>query len=200
MRLLPERDVAHVYEKVGAILHAFHQIPFASFGYLSTEVVDPHDTNASYMEYQFAKKLREFAQHGGDAQIRRSAEQTVEKASELLTGCPQAVLCHDDLHEGNLLLLERDGDWHVSGVLDVENAVAGDPLLDVAKTDYYAVRGDPVKRQALLDGYGPLRARGEEAMRLYRLYHALELWVWFASNGNEAPLAGIAEDIRTFSR
>jgi hygromycin-B 7''-O-kinase len=30
----------------------------------------------------------------------------------------------------------------------------------------------------------------------YRLYHALELWDWFASIGRTAPLPDIAEDIR----
>jgi aminoglycoside phosphotransferase (APT) family kinase protein len=197
---LPRGDVARIYEQVGAILHRFHQTTFDSFGYLSTDVVEPHDTNAAYMEFQFSKKLREFAELGGDADIRQGAEDAVEASSPVLAGPKQAVLCHNDLHEGNLLLLDRSGSWQVSGVLDLENAVAGDPLLDLAKTDYYAVRGDPVKRRALLEGYGSLPRRAEEAMRLCRLYHAIELWDWFASNRNEEPLPSIAEDIRALSR
>jgi aminoglycoside phosphotransferase (APT) family kinase protein len=152
------------------------------------------------MEYQFAKKLQEFVELGGDSTIHQSASHMAEASAPLLTAETQAVLCHNDLHEGNLLVLERAGRWRISGVLDVENAVAGDPLLDLAKTDYYAVRGHPVKRRAMLEGYGPLPPKAEETIRLYRLYHAIELWDWFAACGNEEPLASIAEDIRSLSR
>lgn len=34
---------------------------------------------------------------------------------------------------------------------------------------------------------------------LYRLYHALELWDWFASIGDTAPLPGIAADIHALA-
>ncbi|MFE2566723.1 hypothetical protein [Streptomyces mirabilis] len=68
--------------------------------------------------------------------------------------------------------------------------------MDVAKTDYYSVHDDQDKREALCDGYGTLPADWSERVGLYRLYHALELWDWFASIGNTAPLEGITGDIR----
>ena len=49
-------------------------------------------------------------------------------------------------------------------------------------------------------GYGPLRDDWREAMRLYALYHALELWDWFAALGNEAPLPRIAADLKRLAR
>jgi hypothetical protein len=52
-----------------------------------------------------------------------------------LHNCHQPVLCHDDLHEQNVLVEWRDGRWVVTGAVDVENAVAADPLLDLAKTE-----------------------------------------------------------------
>jgi hypothetical protein len=36
-------------------------------------------------------------------------------------------------------------------------------------------------------------------LALYRLYHALELWLWFASIGNTRPLPAIAHDIRALA-
>ena len=90
--------------------------------------------------------------------------------------------------------IHTDG-WQITGVIDVENAIAADPLIDLAKTDYYALgRGEP-ERTALLDGYGPLPADAAERLRLYRLYHALELWDWFGSTGTVGPLGAIAEDL-----
>jgi aminoglycoside phosphotransferase (APT) family kinase protein len=197
---LIEDDVERVYADMGAALRAFHRITFNAFGYVTTEVIDPHPSNAAYMEFQFEKKLREFADLGGDRSIRDDAERAVASSSILFSECGRAVLCHDDLHEGNVLVEERDGSWSVTGVLDVENAVAADPLLDIAKTDYYAVRGNAVKRRGLLEGYGPIPSNAEEIVRLYSLYHAIELWDWFASNGRTEALASIAEDIRALSR
>ena len=112
----------------------------------------------------------------------------------LLDSCAQPVLCHDDLHEDNVLVEQRAGRWIVSGVVDVENASAADPMLDLAKADYYA-REEPVRRAALLEGYGPLPPDGQARLALYRLHHALALWSWFSRIGRERPLPGLAADI-----
>ncbi len=59
----------------------------------------------------------------GDAVARR-----VERDGSLFDNCGSAVLCHDDLHEGNVLVAQRPGGWQVTGVIDVENAIVADPL------------------------------------------------------------------------
>ena len=48
---------------------------------------------------------------------------------------------------------------------------------------------------------GPLRwdARGQAwagRLAIYRLYHALELWDWFASIGQTQPLDSLTHDMR----
>jgi hypothetical protein len=48
----------------------------------------------------------------------------------------------------------------LSGVLDFENVIAGDPLLDLAKAVYYFTPEDEAKRVALFAGYGPIK-RGD---------------------------------------
>jgi hygromycin-B 7''-O-kinase len=106
------------------------------------------------------------------------------------------VLCHNDLHEGNLL---ADGTGAVTGFVDVENAIAADPLVDLAKTVQYDRDASPLERAALLEGYGPLPADGPARIELYRLYHALELWDWFASIGTTAPLPRFADDLRALA-
>jgi hygromycin-B 7''-O-kinase len=79
------------------------------------------------------------------------------------------VLCHNDVHEGNVLVAPAGDGWRVTGF------------------DEFA---------GLLAGYGPLPADGLARIELYRLYHALELWDWFAEIGDTGPLDGIAADIR----
>jgi aminoglycoside phosphotransferase (APT) family kinase protein len=182
---------------MGQILAAIHRIGLDAFGYLTTTILDPKSTNTAYMTAQFGKKLREFADQGGDATLREAIEQHVTAHTDLFAACNRPVLCHNDFHEGNILVArDEHDDWQVTGFVDVENAVAADPLTDLAKTDSDSIRGNQVKLTALLDGYGPLTDHPTERLALYRLYHALELWDWFASIGQTQPLPALADDMR----
>jgi len=84
-------------------------------------------------------------------------------------------------------------------MIDVENAVAGVPLLDIAKTDYYSIKEHAAKKEGFLAGYGRLPENWRDRVQLYKLYHALELWDWFAALGNNAAVLRITEDIQRFS-
>ena len=138
--------------------------------------------------------LRTFRDKGGDPALADTVERRLRADAELLESCERAVLCHGDLHEDNVLVEERDGQWIVTGVVDVENASAADPMLDLAKADYYA-REEPVRRAGLLEGYGALPPDGPARLALYRLHHTLALWSWFASIGRKQPLPGLAADM-----
>jgi hygromycin-B 7''-O-kinase len=183
------------YREMGAALATVHQIGQEAYGYLTDRVLDPLFDNGAYMRRQFAKKLEEFHELGGDDRLHDAVTRRIERDGGLFDNCKSPVLCHNDLHEGNVLVAQRPDGWKITGVIDVENAIAADPLIDLAKTDYYSLgRGEP-ERGALLEGYGPLPADAAERLELYRLYHAIELWDWFRSIGTIEPLGSIAEDI-----
>jgi hygromycin-B 7''-O-kinase len=189
-------EIGAVYRQMGSALADLHRIDQEAFGYLVTGIVDAMPTNSLYMTRQFAKKLGEFASLGGDAVLRAEIERHVAERSHLFGLCQHAVLCHNDFHEGNVLVARDDaGDWRVSGVVDVENMIAADPLVDLAKTDCYSIRGDQIKRAALLAGYGPAGEESAERLAVYGLYHNLELWDWFASIGRTDPLDDLAHEI-----
>jgi aminoglycoside phosphotransferase (APT) family kinase protein len=161
-----------------------------SFGYLVADgVKDRHSSNEAYMRFQFGKKLGEFRHFGGNVGLAERMERHVASHEDLLKECAFPVFCHDDFHTANIIVSSwSDGRWRLSGVIDVENAVAGDPLIDVAKTLLYSVGESHVKREGLLTGYGPMeRRRWEETVDLHRLYHALEWWDWAAFIGAEPP-------------
>jgi aminoglycoside phosphotransferase (APT) family kinase protein len=198
-RLGPEA-LGRVYRRLGGLLAAFHRIGQPGFGYLTTEILDPVPTNARYMRERFENKLAEFTARGGDTGLREAIERFAGSHAGAFAACPGAVLCHNDFYEGNILVARTGDGWDVTGVIDVENAIAADPLLDIAKTEYYSIHGDPVKTRALLDGYGTPPATWPAALPLYRLYHALELWDWYALIGNDAPLGGLAADMAAIVR
>ncbi|NJP45987.1 phosphotransferase family protein [Actinacidiphila epipremni] len=192
---LDQRLIPSFYREMGAVLASVHRVGQEAYGYLADGIVDPVAGNGDYMRRRFAAKLAEFRELGGDERLHDAVARRVARDGALFDNCGSAVLCHNDLHEGNVLVAPRPGGWAVTGVIDVENAIAADPLIDLAKTTYYALgRGAPEHR-ALLEGYGPLPADTPDRLALYQLYHALELWDWFRSLGTTEPLPGITEDI-----
>jgi hygromycin-B 7''-O-kinase len=191
-----EETLAAFNRQAGGLLRALHEVHFDAFGYLGTNgIVQGHPTNLDYMRFQFDKKLREFDSLGGDPDLRRAIERHVADRGDLFAW-PHACYCHNDCHEGNVLMEAALSGWAISGLLDFENVVAGDPLLDLAKTHYYARRRTERTLAALAEGHGDLRDNWRPALTLYVLYHALELWAWTASLGQSEPLSRISEDIR----
>src|SRR4029450_6050921 len=167
-------ELRDIYFQMGTLLAKVHGVTLDAFGYITTGGRASHPTNEAYMRSQYHKKLVEFDAHGGDAALRRTVEEYVETHSDLLTQVRTPVLCHDDYHEGNILIDQEGGKWRVTGIIDVENAVSADPLLDIAKTDYYAIKANEAKREGFLTGHGRLPTDWRERVHLYKLYHALE--------------------------
>jgi len=195
-RLGPDQlDV--VDRETGAALAAMHRVRIDAFGYLGQDGVgQPYATNGDYMAAQFAKKLSEFDALGGELGTTRAVRRYVDRHLHVFDACAEAVFCHDDCHEGNILVSDASDGWHVSGILDLENAVAGDPLLDLAKTEAYRRRRSERRLRALVDGHGSMRAGWRPALDLYTVYHWLELWDWFAAHDRREPLSSLSSSIR----
>jgi aminoglycoside phosphotransferase (APT) family kinase protein len=191
---LAPAERASAYRQVGRLLREFHAISMEAFGYIGPQGIwTRHETNHAYMSFQFAKKSKELVDRGGDAALARRVEAYVERRGHLLADCRRPVLCHNDLHAGNVLSEKQGSELRILGVLDFEGALAGDPLMDVAKSLYYLTEEE---RCALLDGYGEIeRPQWSQALDLYHLYFVLELWCWKAQIGDEEALEGLAFDL-----
>jgi aminoglycoside phosphotransferase (APT) family kinase protein len=192
-------DQTDAYRQLGMYLRAIHQLTFDEFGYFSNRVVAGHLTNSAYMRFQFDKKLSEFRALGGAAAVATAIERFVDERAAALDVCITASLCHNDVYENNILVEHTDDGLFLTGLLDVENAVAGDPLIDLSKTWLYSIRSAIHKWLGLIDGYGHLGERAAERLDLYRLYHSLELWDWFAQTGYRLGVDSVTPDLVTFS-
>jgi hygromycin-B 7''-O-kinase len=197
-RALTPDQFSSAYRQIGALLRDFHQIKMEAFGYIGPHGISTaYPTNHAYITFQFDRKLSEFQERGGPKASALRVAGYVAERETLLRACKQSVLCHNDLHAGNLLAKSDSGAIRLCGVLDFENALAGDPLMDVAKAAYYL---NDDARQALLDGYGDLgHANGPQLLRLYHLYFILELWCWMAQIGNLARLEKLAHELDSYS-
>jgi hygromycin-B 7''-O-kinase len=196
-KLVPAQRLS-AYVQIGRLLREFHGIPMEAFGYIGTTgIVTAHSTNHAYMTHQFQRKLTEFAERGGDAGLAQRVAGHFTDRAGLLNACVRAVLCHNDLHAGNLLATVSNGSLTLTGLLDFEGALAGDPLMDVAKALYYL---DAEARRAVLEGYGAMeRAHAPQTLDLYHLYFVLELWCWMAQIGDRQSLDKLALDLERYS-
>jgi amino acid adenylation domain-containing protein len=194
---LPEPVIAGLYREMGAALRAVHGVALRAFGPVDGA---GEPSNEAYLGGLLDLRTEQFAEFGGDPALHAEITGYVAARRHLLARCRTPVLCHHDFHERNVMVAEHEGSWRLTGVIDMENAVGGDPLMDLAKTDYFAVRGDPVRRRELLAGYGELPADWAARVGLYRLCHALDQWGWLATIGETDALAPITDEIRSCLR
>jgi len=172
-------DPVTVSRQLGALLRELHAITFDSFGYIETRVTSPVPTNLEFMRRRIDRKVR-----SGPPDLRDSLERYFVQREAAFEGCETAALCHNDAHDANVLV--ENG--HISGLLDWENAVAADPILDLAKSWAFSDGRSDDTLAALIQGYGPLRDDWREAFDLYVVDHLLELWGWFHQLGVTDPL------------
>jgi aminoglycoside phosphotransferase (APT) family kinase protein len=200
-RDLSEQERFAIYAEMGRLLRDIHTIRLESFGYIGAEgVVTPFATNRAYMSSQFARKLDGFSALSGTPEIAARLSDYVARSAALLEGCATPCLCHYDFHPGNILTDRQDGVLRLTGLVDLENAIAGDPLMDVAKTLNYSVHGVEARRAGLLAGYGPInRAHWEDTVALYEFYGLLELWCWWKQIGDHERADSIMGDLASFA-
>jgi hygromycin-B 7''-O-kinase len=172
-------DPVETSRQLGALLRDLHAIEFDSFGYIETRVTSPVATNLEYMRRRIDRKVR-----SGPPALREQLERYFAHREDAFAGCTTAVLCHNDAHDANVLV--EDGE--ITGLIDWENAVAADPILDLAKAWAFSDGRSDETLEALVDGYGSLREDWSEAFALYVVDHLLELWIWFAQLGVRDPL------------
>ena len=193
---LPAEETAGLYREMGRTLRAMHGVRVERFG----PIDGPQESsNEAYVGGQLDLRLAQFTEFGGDPELHARLSAHVRDHRHLLTRCDAPVLCHNDFHERNVMVAEQDGPGsplRMTGVIDMENALGGDPLMDLARTDYFAVRGDAERQRHLFEGYGDLPGDWPERLAFYRLCHALEQWHWLATLGETAALPAIAEQLR----
>ena len=198
---LDEDETFDIYRQMGEALRVIHGVTLESFGYLvANGVVQPFASNRAYMLSQFERKLSGFRELGRRPALAAQLDAYLKRSADLLDGCPRPVLWHYDYHSGNLLAERHDGALQLTGIIDLENAIAGDPLMDLAKTIAYSVRDDETKRDGLFAGYGALdRPDWQETLRLYQFYGTIELWAWWVQIGDAARAEGIIAELESYA-
>ena len=153
--LMASLDVTRVYHQMGELLRRVHRIPMSAYGYIGAAgVIAPETTNDAYMLRAFASAFRHFHNQCGDANLTRRLEIKAQSRFGLLACSTDPVLCHDDFHQGNVLVRRDAADnFHVSGLVDFGNARAGDALFDLAKALMCSTHEDPRSPELLVPAF-----------------------------------------------
>lgn len=133
---------------------------------------------------EFAERyLQESARIGIlDETILKRIRQVVQQAQPLLNTVQRSVLVHSDYHFENVL--QRAG--QVTGVIDVEWGVFGDPAWDFRVEDEWEMTC-PGSRAALYAGYQSRRGLRDHHEQVVALYKML-LWLDHVSMGDANPM------------
>jgi len=188
--------VASIYRQLGATLRELHSIGRDGFGFRLSTSEGSEATNAAFMRRVFDERAAKYLAQTGDRATFDAATRYIAEREWLFDLCRSAVVVHGDFHEGNAILEPTPEGFVVSGIIDLENSKAGDPIIDFATLHKYDIRGESLKLDALFEGYGSVPEQFDARRRLHELVHDFELWAWYSYEGRDDYLADAADDIR----
>jgi aminoglycoside phosphotransferase (APT) family kinase protein len=191
-----DHDVSEIYRQMGSWLRRIHGIQRSGFGYQLSTTAKTDLRNEVFMRRVFDERAAVYADQTGDRETADAAAAYVADRTELFAMCRNPVLLHGDFHEGNVIVDLSQNEPVLTGVIDLENAMTGDPIADFARLDTFSIRGSEVKQRALFEGYGSVPAEWDARRRLYQLVQAFELWVWYEQDGHHDYLPEVVNDIR----
>ncbi len=194
MTELPGGRLEEIYRDIGVLLAGIGLIECPSFGLVAGDE-NGFTSNAEFMDARLRASVEGFISRGGNPELARAVNQFFEQRAEALDACRSARLCHGDMHPENVRVDPAGAAARFVGAIDLEEAFAGDPALDIVRAIHTAPFMPEALRTPLLEGYGEPPAWFEEVYDPYFIYWELELWNFFAAGGSRGPLRSIARRI-----
>jgi aminoglycoside phosphotransferase (APT) family kinase protein len=178
---LNEEQRRIVLEELGRYLSIIHSISVAGFGPLERRLgsfVGRYDSLWDYVYQDVEHRLSRLPDHVLPEPDAQSVRELVLESRQALNA-PGGVVVHGDYRFKNVVLSEIDLP-QVSGIVDFENLVSGDPAMDLSWLSYSDAQGTK-DDAAILRGYGLNSSQDDNAfrlrMRIYTIRHALgHLW------------------------
>jgi aminoglycoside phosphotransferase (APT) family kinase protein len=128
---MSQPESANAYQQIGNAVAQLHSIRFTSFGELSPDGTVPNHT--SYIT-TLGERARHFIQK---ERLRDLFLSALEQSADLFSDVRIASLCHEDLHEHNILFRLEEGHWRLATILDFDKAWAGHNESDLARLEFW---------------------------------------------------------------
>ena len=159
-------DSAHVFREIGRILAEVHRVTEDRYGYVGPHrPMEPQPDWASAFNVMWNKLVDDIAATGVyDASVAARMRETLDRHLEIFDRPVDASLLHMDVWHQNILV-DRFG--QVTGLLDWDRALYGDPEIEFAVLDYCGV-----SVPEFWQGYGMERDTSRPA-RIRQLFYLL---------------------------
>jgi aminoglycoside phosphotransferase (APT) family kinase protein len=130
----PQMNAQELSNALGQIGHAvaqLHAIRFPAFGEL---VVDGHVAGDEPYIHVLAERARRSIKN---ARSRELFFSVLEERKHLFLDVRQPGLCHEDLHQHNIIFRQWQGQWRLATILDLDKAWAGHHETDLARLEFW---------------------------------------------------------------
>jgi len=158
-----------VMAKAGEIIAKIHSIKFPSYGWIMGKKIEPRFSRWSdFMSYDIDEKLSKLSKikKFPKDMIYRIIDYFIENKN-LLNIKKEPCLLHKDYHFSHIFV--KDG--RISGIIDMEWAIAGHSELDLAKSKWFMFEKFPEIANQFLDGYkryGDISIKFGKREKMYR--------------------------------
>jgi aminoglycoside phosphotransferase (APT) family kinase protein len=182
---LSSRELADVLREVGRCLRQVHALTGAAFGYVGEHhVMEPQPDWPGAFTIMWDRLLTDIERCGGyTADEARYLRRLLAQHYGTFDRPVAASLLHMDVWAQNILVEEG----RLTGLLDWDRALWGDPEIDFAVLDYCGV-----SEPAFWEGYGADRPRTPEAevRRVFYLLYELQKYIFIRRVRRNAPREG----------
>jgi aminoglycoside phosphotransferase (APT) family kinase protein len=166
---LGRREFARILEEVGDSLRQVHAIQADRYGYLGEHrPMEPQESWTEAFVIMWNKLLDDIQGSGGYSRHEAdSMRRLLDSNIRLFNRRTPASLLHMDVWAQNIM---ADSQGRMTGLIDWDRALWGDPEIEFAVLDYCGISEEP-----FWEGYGERRATDSEASRRNVFYLLYEL-------------------------
>jgi aminoglycoside phosphotransferase (APT) family kinase protein len=181
---LSARAVADLLREVGQCLRQVHALTGVGFGYVGEHCpMEPQPQWAGAFLVMWNKLLDDIERCGGYSSEEASRmRRLLDRYISAFDRSVPASLLHMDVWAQNIL---ADGSGRLTGLLDWDRALWGDPEIEFAVLDYCGISEPP-----FWEGYGAERDRSPEAeiRRVFYLLYEVQKYIFIRRVRNGDPL------------
>jgi fructosamine-3-kinase len=132
-------------KQAGEYLAKIHRIKFPYFGWIVGKEIKPKFKDwEKFVGYENKEKLKRIPN-----EMKKDFNRIFKQNKDLLKIKSKPCLLHKDYHKSHILVEKHN----ISGIIDVEWAIAGHNELDIAKSCLWMFDGKPEKEKIFLQGY-----------------------------------------------
>jgi len=163
------RSLAEVYRQVGRALAQIHNVTRERYGYLGAhQVMEPQSSWPAAFEAMWNKLIDDIEGCGGYSREEgRLVRRALEENLSIFDYSGRARLLHMDVWAQNILV---DEEGRLTGLVDFDRALWGDPEIEFAVLDYCGV-----SVPGFWEGYGRERPAGPGAALRGMFYYLYEV-------------------------